>query len=912
MKFQFVTFGRGIVLFVLGVAIGTGLFLNSWFSGATLRQQVYDAVKDRIRAPFDLAREQIDIDLEHGLVIRDFRVRYPDGFGDPGDAMAAERIVITVQHDALLSGIVQIRQIDVYGLTLTLRRDPKKDGLPGLPGILRQPSEESGGPAPPAPLIRIHPGQHGSWLVLEDDGPPNQTLRYPRLLVKEKPIRLNCTRAEIRPDEEGRHLLASFKGGRLSEGTIAVDQLYGQNRLLVDVSLEGLRLEREDFANLSPSLREALPPLVARGRADITSHAEFQIDPGELRKMDVDAKVYDLSGSFGNLFTGEEHEYPFQFRRGEATIKVIDTELKMHDFRAEFVSPAGDVGTLSAEATLDWELGPSLPYLDVRIAGREMRGGEFDLRRILQTEVVDTVVDPFRVSGLFDFDLRIGKLPGMAEKVTMDIAYSDGAATFAGHLDPATRRRFGFDYPLERGHGRARFESNLRNSHGLYDEFHMIDLRGYRPIPDAPEAGPQEVEVAVHGLLVFYGVPENEPVTHAEVHIRVADLPIDDNLDQAFRKSGLAIPYHGLNMQGWVRDVAVDVVMNGWVDDRPYATYTIDLADCSVEYTPFPLPVHGIAGRIVKYDRYPGEGDAEVLELCGLHGVAAGGGNIWSNGVIKYPPLKAEEWDIRVSTDDLPIGAAVRRAIRDSAVGDSHVVEIWDKLRPHGTVGALIKIGAQDAEVAIKLRGNAHIGGYGDIDCGITHLNGDLTVKGANVAIEHVKARVGRASLWIEGVLTGQGGIDISSSVDDLHFEPEVQALIGQLVPGTGTTLSMLRLDAESTAGLALRVHREDANSDAEFDVTATQLNLHPRVAEIPVSVKGGPVHIQGEWLGRARRGRSRSRQAPRAGTRTGSRADSRPRHSRRPQGVSRRVQSGRPHPAAVRRGRSAPHPPAG
>ena len=75
-----------------------------------------------------------------------------------------------------------------------------------------------------------------------------------------------------------------------------------------------------------------------------------------------------------------------------------------------------------------------------------------------------------------------------------------------------------------------------------------------------------------------------------------------------------------------------------------------------------------IAGRIVKYDRYPGEGDTEVLELCGLHGYAEGGGTIWSNGVIKYPHLAADQWDVRVSTDDLPIGPAVRQAIQESAV----------------------------------------------------------------------------------------------------------------------------------------------------------------------------------------------------------------------------------------------------
>ena len=159
MRPNFVNFGRGIVLFVLGVGIGTGLFLDSWFSGATLRQQVREALEDRIQAQFELRREQIEIDLNHGLIIHDFEVRYPDGYGEPGSAIAAEEIRITVAQEALLSGIVQIRQIDIHGLTVRLRRDPAKDGLPGLPGILRPPSTSGGGDAPTPPLVRIHPGE---------------------------------------------------------------------------------------------------------------------------------------------------------------------------------------------------------------------------------------------------------------------------------------------------------------------------------------------------------------------------------------------------------------------------------------------------------------------------------------------------------------------------------------------------------------------------------------------------------------------------------------------------------------------------------------------------------------------------------------------------------------------------------
>ena len=66
---------------------------------------------------------------------------------------------------------------------------------------------------------------------------------------------------------------------------------------------------------------------------------------------------------------------------------------------------------------------------------------------------LDHFLTLFARHGLFDLDLRVTMVPGLPPKLTLDIGYRDGTATFAGHLDPQTRRRLGFDYPLERGHG---------------------------------------------------------------------------------------------------------------------------------------------------------------------------------------------------------------------------------------------------------------------------------------------------------------------------------------------------------------------------------------------------------------------------------------------------------------------------
>jgi hypothetical protein len=96
VRFRSVTFGRGVVLLILGVAIGTGLFLHNWLNDTNLRDHVLAALRHRIRAPFELSPEQIGIDLEHGLIIHNLVVPYPKSSGAPGVAIAAERIEITI------------------------------------------------------------------------------------------------------------------------------------------------------------------------------------------------------------------------------------------------------------------------------------------------------------------------------------------------------------------------------------------------------------------------------------------------------------------------------------------------------------------------------------------------------------------------------------------------------------------------------------------------------------------------------------------------------------------------------------------------------------------------------------------------------------------------------------------------
>ncbi|MEM8884770.1 MAG: AsmA-like C-terminal region-containing protein [Planctomycetota bacterium] len=838
------TFGRGIVLVILGMAIGTGLFLQSWLSSDTLTAQVARALRDRFAAPFNLHPDQIELDLESGLIIRNLAIPYPDE--RETNAIVAERIEITVDHEALMGGIVHIRQVDVHGLTLTLRRDPARDGLPGLPGILRPPPPASGEEGPPPPLFRVHPGIGGSWLVLrEEKEDAARTGPYPRLLRSDRPLLLNCVRAEVRPTEGGRHITAAFRGDQLTQGTLNLELFPYENRVVLDVEMEQLTLKREDFNELSDELRSILPPIIAEGRTDVEAHAEIQLNPGKIRDLSVTAAVSELNGSFGNMFTGESHDYPFRFADGSATVEVRGSQLRVDDFKAKYLSPAGDVGQFRGKVFLDWELGPAAPLLDVELEARNMRGAEFDLRRMLQRDVVENLVDPFRVAGLFDLDIKVQKIPARLPKMWLDIHYREGTATFAGHLDPETRRRFGFDYPLERGEGYAHYESNLINSHGAYDIFVMEDVRGFRTIQDPAPGGPEEVEVRVDGELIFYGEPIEDPIRHAVVRVRVDDLPIDGKLEESFRKSGLDLPYRGLNLEGWVDQIAIDIVLDGWADDRPYASYAIDLRDCSIAYENFPLEVRNIAGRIRKHDRDPRGRDAEVIEFENLRGDAVGGGTIRAGGRVLMPTLGAEEWKVEVATDDLRLGPALAQALARSTAEGSEILTLWDKLGPHGTVGARVRIGAEETDVDVLLRGDAHLRGYGDTRCPISHLVGSLSIRGNDVEIHQVKGRIGTGALWISGELTENGGIDISSSLHHLTFTPEVLDLIGAFAPTAAPRLRDLKIGPKSSADMALHVVRPSADDPTQLDATLTKLVLAAELGGVPVDVRGGPVRVR-------------------------------------------------------------------
>jgi len=849
MRVRLINLGRGVVLFILGVALGTALFLKSWVNPVTLHQQVVSVLQTKLATSFELDADQITIDLERGLVIRDLRIDYPPSKDNPysGEAVSAEEIVITINPEELLAGRVHVQQVDIYGLHLNLRRNPLRGGIPGLPGILRAAESDAKGEPTPPPHVEIHPGRRGTHIFVHDDGPSSETDPFPQILNADRPLELLCSHAEVRPVPDGTKFRASFEGDRLGSGTVEIHDNNERGEVSVDLSLDRLRVERSDFTSLSDDARGRLPPMLASGKATLNASARFNYNTETLVAFTADGAVHDLEGSFGNFFTGEAHDLPFRFRSGKAGVAIEWPVVRLEGFRAEYVSPEGDVGEVQASLLVDFELGADLPLVDFELRGTNLVGGVLDMRRMLQPIVVEHVVDPFRVTGAFDLDIDIERLPAMPEKFRLEARFTDATATFAGHLDPEARRRFGFDYPLENGTGRMTFESNLFNSHGRHDLLRLIDIHGSRPVLNPTPGEPLEVKVRVEGEATFYEVPEIEPAIHANVRIEAENIPIDERLEDAFRRGGLEVPYAGLSARGWVRRLSIDILMNGWEDTEAHAIYTADVANCSMVVDQFPLPVEDIFGRIVKYDRDPWGSADGIVELRGLQGRLRGGGHLASSGVIRIRPDGTRRRTIEIVSETLPLGPELVRAIEESPASDSVLVPLWRKLRPSGSIGATVRVEDDDVQIDIHLLGDAHLAGYGDTACPIRDMKGLLRIRENGLHIERVLGRLGEATIWLGGDLGTDGSLDLTGSVDNLRLTPPVRNLVDSFSQEVHDLLRQLALHEDSHANLALTVRRDDANATPRWEVILSDVDLRTSIGSLPVEVAGGPIQIEGQ-----------------------------------------------------------------
>ncbi|MHC4549750.1 MAG: hypothetical protein ACYTEZ_13340 [Planctomycetota bacterium] len=827
------TTGRVFALLILGVAIGITLYVLRHLRPESLEQQVALELRNLIATDFEV--DDVRLGLDTGVELVGLKVFYPrEGDQDPVAAIEAERITLLVDHKELLRGEVEILQVDVEGLVVRLRYANERESVPSLPGVFRE-----AGPAPARlaaalPALRILPGDHGSRLEILNS----------RSLRRGVPFRLRCRNAEGRTDGLYYSLRAELEGDRLEQLTLKLALDPAERTLDVRADLRGLSWAREDIRLLSPAVRERLPPLEFGGQADASAEAHLRLDAFDPDAVKGKASFRHLEGVFGNVYTLEPKGLPFAVRKGSAELSFGGGRFSLSDFEATYVSPSGVEGVLTAKMEL--ALVPAGHHLDLTVNGRAIHTSTEDMRNLLPPDIVHNVVEQFLPAGTFDFDVTVVQRPKRPERVVADLKVSSGKLSYAGRLDELTGKRFGFRYPLDRCAGRIRVETNVPTPRGLTDVIEVTRMHGKNRVARPREGDPQDVEVEAKGRVVVYASPDGVPREDIDLGIHVRDLPIDAKLAEAFASTPGGMPYKDFDLTGWADTVEIQIRREAFGANEPRATYDVRLRDCTLAYNNFPLVVEDVWGRIVSRDLPRDEqgGSLRLLEFEGLRGQAKGGGELTCEGSVLQSDDRMQGVDLTVVAQGLTVGEELEQALLASPAGGTGVADAWHRLRPHGRLYA---------EVTMKEPGKARIridlaqtafGGYGDIDCPITELAGQITYEEGAVTLQDVEGKIFEAPFHIEGGLREGGSVDVRASVDRLVLNPPVVRILGKVLPEAQRLAEGLGLTEDSSFNLVLRLKRDGADGATEVTCVAGSLDLTAHVQNLELDITGGPIRV--------------------------------------------------------------------
>jgi hypothetical protein len=725
----------------------------------------------------------------------------------------------------------------MHGVVLRLRPDPALEGAPGLPGILR----ERPGDRPDAqtlePVVKIMGGR----IELERWG----------LLGEDVTLRLDCRHLEAESDHGIWRLTAEFGGQRVESMILDLVLDPKEGTFESHMRVEGLSWSPEDLDLLARRYRRRLPPLEMSGVADVELDAEGRL--GNLRDADHLGKVVirGLGGRFGNLHTGDRAGMPFTLEDGTCTARVENGRLLIPDLDAVFVSPAGKKGKFGLELALDL-LDPT-GDVDFTLKGEGVRATTDDLRLLLQQEVVNSIVDPFRPAGTLDFRVHVLQREGHPEKVWADLEMRDGTFNYAGRLDELTGKRFGFHYPLERCSGRIHVETNIPSPRGLTEVSIVENLRGFKPIRSPRPGGPRDVTVIASGKVVGYRAYNNPRREDVDLRIGVEDLPIDSRLAAAFASTPGGVPYSEFDLKGWADTVDIRIEREGFGDNEPRSSYVVRLKDCEAAYKNFPVPLHNLHGTVVSTDERPDEEGVRWREIRieKLEGdIHDGGKLVVEDGSIRQSDRGKETRKIRAKATDVLLGEAVHRALEQAPGVGEGVLELWTMLRPTGKVDATISMLSHDqVRVDIELAGKASLRGYRDIDCPVTDLRGRITHSTNHVDLTDIEGDFGGSKLHLEGYVDEDGVFDLKSNLKALTLDEPVLKLVRSLSPETGPVLDALQLGPDSMVDVVIHTRRRAPGRDIEVDGYIDSARLRTVLRGVPVEIRGGPVRMNAEEI---------------------------------------------------------------
>jgi len=832
------TVGRAFALLILGIAIGIALYVSRHLRPESIKEQ-FVAELERVCANRVVARD-IRLALDTGVEVVDLKIYYP---GNKVPAIEAERVAIMVDHKELLSGKINVRQVDVYGLVVRLRYEDADGLVPGLPGVFRprKPGRRAELPED-FPLVRVLPGQNGSRLELLN----------PRSLRPGTQIRLDCLHAEARPDASHYRLTAKLAGGeRIDSVTLNLALDPADRTVDVDTEIRNLQWKRADVELLSPLVREMLPPVEFGGAADLTARATIQLDTFTPTEIDGRAELRDLVGVFGDVYTREPMGLPFALRDGSGLLRFKNGRLVLSDFKATYVSPHGMMGSLRAGMALD--LARAGRHLDLSLQGRGLQATHKDLHILLPDGIREDILLPFVPAGTLDFDVTVSQRPSLPEKAVAKLRFWNGEIDYAGRLDQLTGKRFGFSYPLERCSGELRVETNVPTAHGFADIIEIKRIRGQSRHARPREGDPEYVEVEAEGRIVVYGNTGPGGVyredTHLDIHVR--DLPIDAKLAAAFASTPAGVPYKDFDLTGWASTVDIHVRRDGFGSNETLSTYNVRLKDCALAYKDFPLTIKGVNGELLSRDLANAEFGvpARVITFKNLEGRTSSGGAIMCEGEVTQSNEGIKKINFSLRADMVPVDKKLEDALIGSSAGATGVANVWRRLGPRGHVSASVTIKDPfDAHIEIDLA-KTTFGGYDGIECPITKLDGKITYQDGAVTLRGIGGRLSDAPFHVDGYFKEGGVIDVDATVDGIRLNEQVAQILARIAPEAYEIYQRLVLHPDSSCNVAVSINRDAKGEPTDVRCTIDDLELKSEAAGIEMTVTGGPLVLDSEKL---------------------------------------------------------------
>lgn len=817
------TFGRVLALLFLGIAIGAGIFIVRHLRPAAVERQVREALDGALAARYDL--DAVVLDLGTGVELRGLRILYPDG--DP--AIDAERVLLTVDHQALLRGNVEIRQVDVWGLVVRLRPDPsERDGAPTLPGLFRSAARSTPKTMPALPVIRFLPGQRPCRI--EVSGAP----------VVDPSLSLGFTigYAEAHPDGALYTLDADIHAERLERAKISASLDRLARTVSLRVNLNGLQCTTEDHALLREEIARPLAALRVGGRADIVATA--RLTEKGVADLEVDAEVSNVHGSFGRSGEDAREGHPFRFERGHGRLRLKDERVEVSSFAAVFVSPSGREG--SVEASLQHDLASVSRDLDLRLQAKDIALTHEEVALLLGGALAENIAARYEPGGTFDAEVTLNRRMGRPEKARAHVRLREGRFRYAGMFSQELGRRLGFDYLLQRCSGTVRIETAVEGPEGLMDVIDLEEIRGFHDSETAPGTPP--VEALAHGRVVQYretGVPGAES---ADVEILVRGLPIDGDLEKGFRATRAGLPYRRFELSGIAEEARILVRRDGLGDNVARATHDVTLRDCSLSYRGFPLHIVGLSGHVRNIETAAdAEGpERDVLEFTDFSGQAQDGGSVTGGGRVVSAPGEPDRIDLTIHARDLRLASDIEQALLHSTLKESAVTDVWRRARPQGSIHADIHvISEEDADVEIDLNGTSMLQGYDRAVCPVTDLRGRVSYARRMAAFAGITGKIRDATVRLDGTVREAGPLDISAHVQSLPLDPEVQFLMSEAVPDLRLVFDRLGLHGDSRMDLSVHAWKE-GSAPIAFRAEASNLALSTRIDVGTYEVRGGPV----------------------------------------------------------------------